>query len=90
MLSSELRGGMRVDWDVAIPMDDGLVLRADVFRPPGEGRFPVLLSYGPYAKGLSFQKGYPSAWLRMVETHPDVADGSSNLYQNWEVVDPEK
>ena len=81
---------MRVEWDVAIPMDDGLVLRADIFRPPGEGRVPVLLSYGPYAKGLAFQAGYPSAWQRMVEQHPDVAEGSSNLYQNWEVVDPEK
>jgi predicted acyl esterase len=50
----------------------------------------VILSYGPYAKGLAFQDGYPSAWQRMVETHPDVAAGSSNLYQNWEVVDPEK
>ena len=87
---SELRGGMRVDWDVRIAMDDGLVLRADVFRPPAEGRYPVILSYGPYAKGLAFQDGYPSAWQRMVAEHPDVAHGSSNLYQSWEVVDPEK
>jgi hypothetical protein len=71
-------------------MDDGLVLRADVFRPPGASRCPVLLSYGPYAKGLAFQDGYPSAWQRMVAEHPDVAHGSSNLYQSWEVVDPEK
>jgi predicted acyl esterase len=87
---SEIRNDMRIDWDVPIPMDDGIVLRADVFRPVGEGRFPVLLSYGPYAKGLAFQDGYPSAWDRMVHDHPDVAAGSSNLYQNWEVVDPEK
>ena len=26
----------------------------------------------------------------MVAEHPDVAYGSSNLYQSWEVVDPEK
>ncbi len=38
---------MRVDWDVPIAMDDGLVLRADVFRPNGTGRHPVILSYGP-------------------------------------------
>ena len=87
---SETRDGMRIDWDVPIVMDDGLVLRADVFRPPAEGRYPVILSYGPYAKGLAFQDGYPSAWQRMVEQHPDVAAGSSNLYQSWEVVDPEK
>jgi hypothetical protein len=87
---SEIRDGMRVDWDVPIPMDDGLVLRADVYRPVAEGRYPVILSYGPYAKGLAFQEGYPSAWQRMVSEHPDVAYGSTNQYQNWEVVDPEK
>ena len=55
-----------------------------------EGRYPALLTYGPYAKGLAFQDGYPSAWQRMVEEHPNVAAGSTNKYQNWEVVDPEK
>jgi len=87
---SEVRDGMQIDWDVPVEMDDGLVLRADVFRPPAEGQYPVILSYGPYAKGLAFQEGYPSAWQRMVELHPDVPAGSTNKYQNWEVVDPEK
>jgi predicted acyl esterase len=71
-------------------MDDGIVLRADVFRPQAAGRYPVILSYGPYAKGLAFQDGYPSAWQRMTTEHPDVAYGSSNVHQSWEVVDPEK
>lgn len=87
---SEIRDGMRIDWDVPIVMDDGVVLKADVFRPVAEGRYPVLITYGPYAKGLAFQEGYPSAWQRMANLHPDVTAGSTNLYQNWEVVDPEK
>ena len=87
---TEVRDGMRIDFDVPITMDDGVVLRADVFRPLHEGKFPVILSYGPYAKNLAFQDGYPSAWQRMTEKHPDVTAGSSNLYQSWEVVDPEK
>ncbi|HEX3438881.1 MAG TPA: CocE/NonD family hydrolase [Pseudolabrys sp.] len=87
---SEVRDGMRIDWNVPITMDDGLVVRADVFRPVKDGQYPVLLTYGPYAKNLAFQDGYPSAWQRMAEKHPDVTAGSSNLYQNWEVVDPEK
>lgn len=86
----DVRDGMCIDWDVPITMDDGVVLRADVFRPVFKGRYPVILSYGPYAKGLAFQDGYPSAWQRMTEKHPDVTAGSSNLYQSWEVVDPEK
>jgi len=81
---------MQIDWDVPVAMDDGVVLRADVFRPLGNGQFPALLTYGPYAKGLAFQEGYPSAWQRMAEQHPDVTAGSTNQYQNWEVVDPEK
>jgi predicted acyl esterase len=87
---SEIRDGMRIDWNVPIEMDDGIVLRADVFRPIRDGKFPVILSYGPYAKGLAFQDGYPNQWQLMTTGHPDVAAGSSNKYQNWEVVDPEK
>ena len=86
----EVLDGMRIAWDVPIEMDDGLVLRADVYRPVGEGRVPVLLSYGPYGKGLHFPDGYPDAWNTMVSKHPDVAEGSSNRYQAWEVCDPEK
>ncbi|MQA78692.1 MAG: CocE/NonD family hydrolase [Streptosporangiales bacterium] len=81
---------MRIDWDVPVLMDDGAVLRADVFRPPGDGRYPVLVSYGPYAKGLPFEEGYPSAWESMAASHPDTVAGTTNKYQNWEVVDPEK
>ena len=87
---TEIKDGMHIDWDVPIEMDDGLELRADIFRPIEQGIYPVLITYGPYAKGLPFQQGYPSAWDRMAEKHPDVTQGSSNKYQNWEVVDPEK
>ncbi len=81
---------MKIEWDAAIPMDDGVVLRADVFRPSAEGRHPVILSYGPYGKGLAFQQGYKSAWDRLVKAAPEVLQGSSNRYQCWELVDPEK
>jgi predicted acyl esterase len=86
----EFRDGMRILWDAIITTDDGLPLRCDVFLPADAGRYPVLLSYGPYAKGLEFKEGYPSAWERMVGQHPDVTAGSSNRYQSWEVADPEK
>jgi hypothetical protein len=71
-------------------VDDGVVLRADVFRPTGDERYPVILSYGPYGKGLAFQEGYQPQWDYMVEHYPEVAEGTSNRYQNWEVADPEK
>ena len=81
---------MQIDWDAPITMDDGVVLRADVFRPAHAGKHPVILSYGPYAKGLSFQEGYKGNWARLIKAAPEVLRGSSNKYQNWELVDPEK
>ena len=90
MTITKVDNGMRIDFDVMIEVDDGLQLSADVFRPDDDGSYPVLLSYGPYAKGLLFQEGYPDQWNRMVGAYPEVAQGSSNRYQSWEVVDPEK
>jgi predicted acyl esterase len=81
---------MLVDWDAPVPTDDGSVLRADVFRPSAPGRYPVILSHGPYGKGLAFQEGYKSNWARLVKAAPEVLEGSSNKYQCWELVDPEK
>jgi predicted acyl esterase len=90
MHTIEQADGMLIEWDAPIPMPDGIVLRADIFRPPGEGRWPVLLSYGPYAKGLAFQEGFSGGWDRLVSVHPDVLDGTSARYANFEVVDPEQ
>ena len=89
-MKSEVRDGMQIDWDAPIPMDDGIVLRADVFRPIGAGRYPVIMSYGPYAKGLDFREGYKSQWARLAKAAPEALEGTSNKYQNWELVDPEK
>lgn len=85
-----VKDGMKIDWDVPILMDDGIELRADVFRPIEEGSYPVILTYGPYGKGLQFQDAYPRQWKVMTEEHPDVEEGSTNKYQNWEAADPEK
>jgi len=89
-VKSELRDGMRIEWDAPIEMDDGAVLRADVFRPVGDDRYPVIRSYGPYAAGLASPDAYKSAWVRLTEAFPEALQGSSNKYQNWELVDPEK
>jgi predicted acyl esterase len=89
-MKSVVADGMRIFWDVPIAMDDGVVLRADIFAPLADGRYPAIASYGPYAKGLSFQTGYKGNWDRMVAAYPEILEGSSNKYQNWELVDPEK
>jgi predicted acyl esterase len=88
--TTEMRDGMQIDWDVPIVMDDGLTLMADVYRPIAEGRYPAIVSYGPYGKGLAFQDGYKTAWEIMAREFPDAVAGTTNQYQNWEVADPEK
>ena len=92
---------MQIDWDVRIEMEDGAVLRADVFRPAEPGRYPVLLSHGVYGKGLPVER-FRHRLHTLAESLPenvlvpDVADvvneGSNAVadddYRVWEVVDP--
>ncbi|MBI5394593.1 MAG: CocE/NonD family hydrolase [Verrucomicrobia bacterium] len=42
--------GILVEHDAPVPMRDGVVLRADVFRPAEGGPFPVLVMRTPYNK----------------------------------------
>ena len=42
-----IENGMQIEWDADIQMDDGLMLKADIFRPLAEGCYPVIMSYGP-------------------------------------------
>src|SRR6266568_5931524 len=45
----------QIDVDVAIPMRDGVTLRADVLRPPGQGQFPSLVYRTPYGKEFALK-----------------------------------
>ena len=46
-----------LEQNVAIPMRDGVLLRADILRPKGGGPFPVLVYRTPYGKHFA-QKEY--------------------------------
>lgn len=82
--------GMHIEHDVPLTMSDGTVLRANLFRPIGEGQYPVLMSYGPYGKDLSFQDAYPRQFDAMVQAHPEILVGTSGKHQVWELADPER
>jgi putative CocE/NonD family hydrolase len=43
--------------DVAVPMRDGVVLRGDLRRPAGDGRFPTLVYRTPYGKTATTNSG---------------------------------
>ncbi|MEX2496755.1 MAG: CocE/NonD family hydrolase [Woeseia sp.] len=57
--------GFVIERDVAVRMRDGVVLRADVFRPANEGRFPVLVYRTPYGK---------SAATKSYDTHNEAVE----------------
>lgn len=80
---------MIVERDVAIAMDDGLKLRADVYRPDSLAPVPVIMTMGPYGKGVRYQDHYKHSWDWMIEVHPDLLSGSNHQWLTWETVDPE-
>jgi putative CocE/NonD family hydrolase len=48
---------LNVAKDVAVPMRDGVVLRADVVLPNATGRFPTLVYRTPYSKQFALKEG---------------------------------
>ena len=75
---TDVRDGMRIDWDVPIPMDDGVVLRCDVYRPIKKGKYGVIMTLGPYGKFLHFNEIYADQFDRMCEDFPEVPSESTN------------
>jgi hypothetical protein len=62
--------------DIEVPMRDGARLRADVFRPQSQGKYPAILNLGPYQKD--------KLWV----TPPNLEE-QPNPFMNWETVNPE-
>lgn len=72
MTSSQPTYQVQIDFDRRVPMRDGVMLSADVYRPAAEGRFPVLLLRTPYLKGgdgalatgrFFATRGYALVWM---------------------------
>lgn len=56
---------MHVEKDVYVKMRDGVRLAVDIFRPKGEGPFPVLFSISPYMKDIQHK---PPHWSHAIES----------------------
>jgi len=64
---------VRVERDVSAKMRDGVTLRADIYRPDADGKFPVLLQRTPYNKsGGSMNFAYLAATRGYVVVIQDV------------------
>ena len=58
-----------VEWNVAVPMRDGVLLRVNVFRPDDDERHPVLLCAHPYGKdALPRRRDFGPATARRCST----------------------
>ena len=86
-----VENGMIFEQDVAIPVSDGNVLRANVFRPDATGRFPVVMAQGVYGKDVHFEDGFKAQWDQLLSVYPDLdSNGSTGRYLRWETADPER
>jgi predicted acyl esterase len=81
--------GMILDRDTEIPMRDGAILRANVYRPGAAGRFPVLMTFGPYGKDVPLRDFMQEAWDRLHKTYPEILAASSCRHLVFERPDPE-
>jgi len=64
---------VKVERDVPAKMRDGITLRADIYRPDADGKFPVLLQRTPYNKsGWSMNFAYMAASRGYVVVIQDV------------------
>ncbi|MCJ1456808.1 hypothetical protein MMC28_007173 [Mycoblastus sanguinarius] len=80
---------MFIQRDVAVPTEDGTILRADIFRPDDGAPAPVILNLGPYGKGIPWKDAYAPQWEWMNKTYPNFLPSSSKSYMTRETVDPE-
>lgn len=80
---------MIIERDVPIKMDDGLILRADVFRPEDGAPSPVIMCQGVYGKGAPYRDAFAPHWKILMSDEPAVHPSSSKKHMVWETVDPE-
>jgi len=78
-----------VEFDVDVPLrtarpntgDDPLLLRANVYRPKAEKRYPVLVTCGPYGKDIPYHQFHE-------ESFSHVNPKQKSPHSAWEVPDP--
>ncbi|MGD9573018.1 MAG: CocE/NonD family hydrolase, partial [Thermoleophilia bacterium] len=83
--------GVHADWDVPVPMPDGVTLRANVFRPPateaGE-RVPVIMCAHPYGKDRIPAKRRGRGVDPQYRALPQPGPVRISAWTGWEGPDP--
>lgn len=70
--------------DTAVKLRDGTTIYTDIFRPPGEGPFPVIVSWSPYGKTSGTSRVYTR-----LRTLVAVDQHKLSGLMKWEAVDPD-
>jgi predicted acyl esterase len=77
------------DRDVAVRMRDGVTLRVNIYRPPGDGPFPVIMSVHPYGKDIlprRTRRGWRLSFQFRIMNQTEPYRISSET--GWEAPDP--
>jgi hypothetical protein len=83
-------GDLRKARDVPVVMRDGVTLRVNVYRPAGDGPFPVILSAHPYGKDAlpkRTRRGWSFSPQYRIMNQPEPVSFSSET--GWEAPDPQ-
>ena len=78
---TEKARGMVIEYDTSVKMRDGMKIYIDLFRPEKEGKYPVIICWGPYGK-----QGRPTIYSMMGNT--GLNDEDINKYTGFEAGDP--
>lgn len=80
---------MIVERDILVPMRDGHNLVANLYRPKGNRKVPVLVTSTPYGKDVHVQNAFPQVWNIVQERYSQILEASSGKHMIWECIDPE-
>ena len=78
-----LRESLVFEKDTAVTLRDGVTIYTDIFRPVGDGPFPVIISWSPYGKNSG-----PSRFYTILRTFAAVDQRKLSGLMKWEAVDP--
>jgi len=67
--------------NVDIPLKDGGLCRGNVYKPKAPGKYPVIMTYGPYGKDVPYRDFHPASFA-------EIPDSQKSDYSAWETPEP--
>lgn len=84
-VTHDQENGLIFEKNVSVPLKASeLPVRCNVYRPIKEGKYPVLVTYGPYGKDISYSTFFPASFAEVGQVNPE----QSSKYSAWETPEP--